>query len=273
MKVSVIIPAYNCEKRIEKCIVSVLNQNADTEIIVINDGSTDGTESALRRFGEKIILKSIENAGVANARNVGLAAASGDFIMFLDSDDTLKDGAIEALLKMQAEHDADMVRFRYECVLENSNRYVPQGQAKGIGFVEKNEFCEKVYPMFLDGIRLNSVCMGIYRHRLVDGLRFRTDMKTAEDAVFSLETVTRAKNILFADDVFYEYFRSEGGLTGSGLSVRGKYRDNFKFALAAMSYLKVWEMNSPSNRFRAMIRPIRLTFDKIKRLRLEKAEL
>ena len=62
MKVSVIIPAYNCEKRIEKCIASVLNKNADTEFIVINDGSTDGTESALRRFGGKIILKSIENA-------------------------------------------------------------------------------------------------------------------------------------------------------------------------------------------------------------------
>ena len=98
-------------------------------------------------------------------------------------------------------------------------------------------------------------------------------MKTAEDAVFSLETVTRAKNILFADDVFYEYFRSEGGLTGSGLSVRGKYRDNFKFALATMSYLKAWEMDSPSNRFKAITRPIRLTFNKIKRLRLEKAEL
>lgn len=273
MKVSVIIPAYNCEKRIEKCIASVLNQNADTEIIVINDGSTDGTESVLESFGEKIILKSIKNAGVANARNIGLAVASGDFVMFLDSDDTLKYGAIEALLKMQAEHDADMVRFRYECVLENGNRYVPQGQAKGIGFVRKNEFCEKVYPMFLDGIRLNSVCMGMYRRRPVDSLRFRTDMKTAEDAVFSLETVTRAENILFADDVFYEYFRSEGGLTGSGLSVFGKYRDNFKFALATKSYLKTWGMDSFSNRFRVMTRPLRLTFDKIKRQRLEKAEL
>ena len=91
MKYSVIIPVYNSEKTIKRCIDSITLQNrSDVEIIVINDGSTDESESickALQNEHENIIYIHQENGGVSSARNLGLSVATGEFVMFVDSDD------------------------------------------------------------------------------------------------------------------------------------------------------------------------------------------
>ena len=91
---SIIVPAYNCEKSIEKCIDSILKQTYnDIEIIIVNDGSTDRTDDICREMAKqenriKYIFK--ENGGVSSARNIGLDFANGEFIQFVDSDDYLE---------------------------------------------------------------------------------------------------------------------------------------------------------------------------------------
>jgi len=86
--ISVVIPAYNCQAYIRRAIDSVLGQSRPAdEIIVVDDGSTDGTAEAVRTYGAKVILIQQENAGVSAARNAGIRAASGDWIAFLDADD------------------------------------------------------------------------------------------------------------------------------------------------------------------------------------------
>ena len=98
-KISVIIPVYNGEKYIQRCVDSVLNQTySDIEIIVINDGSTDNTENILKSYSN-IVLINKENEGVSKARNTGLSLAKGDYVYFCDADDYLEKNAFEILIK------------------------------------------------------------------------------------------------------------------------------------------------------------------------------
>lgn len=265
--ISVIIPAYNSEKYIKRCIDSVLTQRgADFEIIAVNDGSTDNTLKRLLEYGDRITVKDIANSGAANARNVGLELARGDFVMFLDSDDYLSSDAAQKIIAAQEEHNADIVRFRYEYVYKDGGSFVPSSQMNMDGFIEKSEFKEKIYPMFFKGIYLNSVCMSVYKREIVENIRFRTDMVTAEDAVFSLAAFSNAENVRFIPDIIYEYYQSNEGLTGRGISVFQKYRDNFTFAKATAGYLKSWGMNTPFNYARVFLRPAAVTVDKLKRV-------
>ncbi|MEN8127777.1 MAG: glycosyltransferase family A protein [Planctomycetota bacterium] len=101
MKITVIIPAYNAEKHIARAIDSVLAQTRPAdEIIVIDDGSTDGTADVIRSFGDRVILIQQENAGVSVARNTGIEAATSEWIAFLDADDEW----LPEKLKLQSEH-------------------------------------------------------------------------------------------------------------------------------------------------------------------------
>ena len=101
MKISVIIPAYNAEKHVARAIESVLAQTRPAdEIIVIDDGSTDGTADVIRSFGDRVILIQQPNAGVSVARNTGINAATGDWIAFLDADDEWR----PEKLKLQTDH-------------------------------------------------------------------------------------------------------------------------------------------------------------------------
>lgn len=267
-KLSVIVPAYNCEKYVSRCIESILSQTgAKIEIIVVNDGSTDNTLDVLKNFGDEIKLITIENSGVSTARNVGLENATGDFVMFVDSDDTLEEGAIQKLIEKQAEYDADIIRFRYKKVYSETNFEVPEYQPNEEKICFKEDFSKEVYPYFMNGIVLNSVVLSIYRHELLENVYFRTDMKVCEDAVFFMDVVSKARNILFLKDVLYNYYTLGESLTGSSIKVIRKYADNYRFAFETIKKLKEWNMFNCFNVIRCLLRPIVLTFDKIGRMR------
>ena len=108
--------------------------------------------------------------------------------------------------------------------------------------------------------------MSMYKREVIENVRFRTDMVTAEDAVFSLEAFNNAKNVRFIQDIIYEYYQSNEGLTGRGISIFRKYRDNFAFAKATAGYLKNWGMNTPFNYVKVFLRPAAVTMDKLKRI-------
>lgn len=122
LKVSVIVPAYNCEKYIGECVDSILKQTyQNTEIIVINDGSTDHTKQILESYGSKINLVNKENGGVSVARNTGISVATGDYLMFVDSDDWIDECMIEEMLK----HVNDGSVVRCGILLEDENGSKP----------------------------------------------------------------------------------------------------------------------------------------------------
>lgn len=267
MKISVIIPAYNCENTIERCIDSLLCQRgAELEIIAVNDGSSDQTLRKLNAYGEKIKVISISNSGVAGARNAGLVQAEGEFLLFLDSDDFFRENAVRRLMEAQRLHDADIVHFRYEHVHPDGSIYVPKCQIREDFYVEKRDFPGRIYPMFWKGIYLNSVCMSMFRKSVVQEFRFCTELKTAEDALFSLAAFTNAKSAEFISDILYEYTQSGDGMTGSGISIFQKYRDNYAFARETASKLRTWGMNTPKNYAAVYLRTVRVTLDKAGRM-------
>ena len=267
MKISVIIPAYNCEEHIGKCLDSVLCQKgAELEVIVVNDGSTDGTEKVLEGYKDKIIVITTKNGGSSAARNRGISAATGDYTMFLDSDDYLSEDAVKILADEIAKTDADIVKFRYRLVFPDGSEKLEYNQFDKYEIIEKQDFQKKIYPHFINGIRLNSVCVGIYRSSLIKGRTFRSDMRVAEDAVFSLGNYTRANRVVIIPDVLYNYLQTGKGLTGSAISVREKYKCNNMLAREIIGYLPEWGMNTLKKRFRVRLRLVFLTLDKIRRI-------
>lgn len=124
MKLSIVVPIYNVEKQLERCIESLMkqeNENLSTEIILVNDGSTDDSGNIAKRYAEtnaNIIYIEKENSGVSDTRNVGVKYCSGDYIAFVDSDDYVSNNLYANLLPYMQE-DYDMVKFRIARVQEN----------------------------------------------------------------------------------------------------------------------------------------------------------
>ena len=122
-KVSIIIPVYNGEKSITRCLDSVLAQDhKDIEVIVIDDGSKDGSFKVISEYAKKdkrIIPVHKENSGVSATRNVGLSMATGDYIQFIDVDDWLPFDSTKLLVRSMEEEDADMVIADFYRVIDD----------------------------------------------------------------------------------------------------------------------------------------------------------
>ena len=114
--VSVIIPVYNVDKFLPRCLGTVLDQTfaGEYEVICINDGSTDNSGAILEKFAKnnnKIKILTQQNKGLSEARNAGVKAASGEYILFVDSDDFIAQNALEGLYNFAKKHNSDVVIF------------------------------------------------------------------------------------------------------------------------------------------------------------------
>lgn len=164
MKVSIIIPFYNSENYLSRCIESAAGQTySDIEIILINDGSTDGSEKVCMSYAQsdpRIRLITQDNKGVSVARNAGLDAATGDLISFIDSDDYVENDYIEYLAGLLEKSGSDMACCGHE---DNKNTSEPR-------IITGSEECLKDYLTSKDIFA--SVWGKIYRRSLFDGIRF-----------------------------------------------------------------------------------------------------
>lgn len=199
---SIIIPCYNVEKYVRECIESVLNQktNFKYEIIVINDGSKDGTLNVLREYEYKsnIILIDQKNKGLSGARNVGLQYVQGEYLMFVDSDDRLSNGAIENLLSVAYKENYEVVEGRY--VLFNE---------KNILFEEQINEKECVKPIQdLKGYPWAKVI----KSSLFKNLIFPEEY-WFEDTIMSFFIYSRVNKVKIINDVVYEYRKNILGIS------------------------------------------------------------
>lgn len=268
-KLSVIIVAYNAEKYIDKCIQSVLAQNADVEIVAVNDASADDTAGRIGKYGDKIKFINLEkNTGaVADTRNIGLENAAGEYISFLDSDDWYEEGALTKIINCLDTYKPDILKYGYTSVYPNGRRQIPDKTVDKAAFVKKAEFPEQIYPYFIGGIKLNSVCTAAFRKDILKNIRFSRNYLTAEDAAFSLEAYTAAQSVLLLPDRLYCYYQSGNGLTGRAMGILKKYKCNFMLANKMLHLLPEWKMNTLSWKIKTVSRPLRLTLDKLKRMR------
>ncbi len=204
--ISIIIPVYNCEKYIERCVTSVLNQSfKDFELIIVNDGSTDKTKEIctdLEKTDVRIKLYNKENGGVSAARNFGLEKATGDYISFMDGDDYVPENYFSALVN--AIQDADISVCDICCIKdgEETNRFTCKK--------ERLSAAEAI-ELLLSRKEINSgPCGKLFSAKHLEGIYF-PNMKAYEDILFVLEAFKKAKTIVCTNITEYVYDNGTGG--------------------------------------------------------------
>lgn len=205
--ISVIIPMYNLEKYIKEAITSVLaNDYKNFELVCVDDGSTDNTAEVCRELAQtnsEIKLIRTENKGVSSARNTGLKNAAGKYVVFMDGDDMLKDGALKAIAENTAD-DCDILIFAAE-IIGDTKELPPDfitGSRCGSG-----EFEYSASVLFeKDGVFPFIWNKAFRRRFLLDNyLEFDADLRLGEDQVFLLTSFPAAKKIRFISEELYIY--------------------------------------------------------------------
>lgn len=238
MKVSFVVPVYNVEDYVEECIESILKQKGDSfEIILVNDGSSDGSGSICKKYAEKndnIIYIQQHNQGVSAARNTGLNSCSGEWVFFIDGDDTISQNLLQCCLPfLNSENDICFVKhkevFSGNKIIESTSLNV-----KSSSFV-KMDFEEFIlatfnrdYPGKYDyhNVKMATPCK-FYKKKIIEEqeIRFPLGIKTGEDALFNLEFYKHAKKGSYVDEELY-YHRVWGN------SVSQRYNPNIEIEFA-----------------------------------------
>ena len=217
MRLSVIIPCYNARDYLADCLESVLSQGmSDFEVILIDDGSTDGTLAEAERFARRdarVRVLSQANAGVSAARNAGLDAARGEWVTFVDADDLLAEGAFAALLAAAGE-DTDLVVGAHETF--DGPRVLRIARPETNWPKKRGEARRRAVALrLIEGDRvLNIMCGKLVRRAFVEreGLRLAREVTVAEDALFNLEAALLSRGIAYVDVPIYRY-RMHAGST------------------------------------------------------------
>lgn len=213
MGVSIIIPVFNGEKCIKKCIDSIEQEKQyekNIDVIVVNDGSTDNTFAVLEKLAQQynnVHVFHKENGGVSSARNFGLTIAQKDFVLFVDADDTLEKAALSSIMKEVQKNEADYYVFPIE-------KEVKKGviQKQNYSVTEMTVPVDEAYEYFyMDGN--NGPWSKLFKVEIIrkNGLHFHEELKIHEDVIFCMEYLEHCKNVRYCEDVIYTYSFSEMG--------------------------------------------------------------
>lgn len=215
--ISVIIPAYNIEKYIGRCLDSLLKQTyKNLEIIVVDDGSTDDTAKIIDEYtysydNIKVIHKA--NSGVSATRNTGIDIAKGDYIGFVDGDDTVDDDMFEILIRNAINYDADISHCGYRMVFPSRTDYyyntgdiVIQYNHEGLKDLLK---ADRVEP---------GLCNKIYKSSLFEDIRLNEKIRYNEDLLANFYLFKKAKKSVFYDKCLYNYMIRKGSAATKQIS-------------------------------------------------------
>ena len=213
-KLSIIIPVYNVEKYLRRCLESVIKSTfQDFELIILNDGSNDGSEEVILDFKknysnyqEKIVYIKKENSGVSDTRNIGIEKARGKYITFIDSDDYIQDNMLELMMNKIVELNFDIVACDTRLVYENSTREDIVSSGYNNDLFDKDEIRKSMliqYPVMWNKI---------YKAEIVKGLKFTTGV-WYEDMEYLLKLYPRINSIGVVNTPLYNYLQRENSIT------------------------------------------------------------
>lgn len=208
-RLSIIIPVYNNENYLRPALQSVLAQTyPDFEVLVIDDGSTDGSLAICREFAQKddrlrVIQK--ENGGVSSARNRGLEEAAGQYIAFVDGDDCIDPEMYTTMITILQDTGADLV----DCRVIKESQYMPRPYEKGDVEVSDHplEYLSK------KGYFIDSSLNKVYRRDFIGHTRFDEGISYSEDKLFVTELIFKAKKMALVSNVFYHYIQHGDSLS------------------------------------------------------------
>ena len=213
-KVSVIVAAYNIQDYIVKCLESIENQTyKNLEVIIVDDGSSDNTGKLADEFAENdnrftVIHK--ENVGVSSARNRGIDIASGDFIGFVDGDDTIEVDMYEILVNNAIKYDADISHCGYK-LIENNKETLMHGSGQVIIQDRKKGIVD-----LMDGSLIEpAIWNKIFRKEIVGDTRLDESLKINEDLYFNILLFNKSRKSIFEDKAKYNYIKRDNSATTS----------------------------------------------------------
>ena len=244
VKVSVIVPVYNSEKYLEKCLNSILNQSLkEMEVIVIDDGSTDNSVEIIKSFASRDNrIKTIfqGNFGPSVARNNGIKKSNGEYITFVDSDDWVNESAYLSLYEKAIESNADVLLMQLYCWFSNKEKdYILKFDLEPHTILSKEEIKEKILPDFLYSGKYGSP-IKFYKKELFikNDLSFPEDRTIGEDWLFNMDVFTYSDSVYYYDTPFY-YYRQD-----NNTSLMKKYRPDLYDLYIKKSpletYFKTW---------------------------------
>lgn len=216
-KISIIVPAYNIAEFLPRCLDSILDQTyKNLEIIVISDGSTDGTDDIIKKYAlkdKRIVSVLKNNSGVSDTRNKGIKMASGDYIGFVDGDDYIEPEMFERLLSNAIEYDADISHCGYQMVFPtrvdyyyNTGKKVIQDNEKGVKDIIVGDYVEP------------GIWNKIYRRNILENITMQPDIKNNEDLLFNVYAFDKSKKSVYEDIPFYHYILRKNSAATSELN-------------------------------------------------------
>ena len=191
MFINIIVPVFNSEKTIHKCLNSIKNQTSTNyNVFIIDDGSTDNSREIIHKFvneDRRFIYKYQKNAGVSAARNNGLSMLNGDFVMFVDSDDYLEIDSIDILTKLANETEASIIEFKS---IQDNYKYD----------IDKNSYLIEDYNTAIERMyksNIIAVWNKFINVKLLENLFFLENLEVGEDALFNFQIIKKANKIIF----------------------------------------------------------------------------
>lgn len=226
--ISVIVPVYNVSKYLRDCLTSIENQSyKDIEVIMVNDGSTDGSEKISREFAVKdkrFKLINQKNSGVCEARNRGIQESGGEYISFVDSDDTIEEDFLESLLEALVENNADMTQCDRRV---NGVKQHPDWNTR---IFKKNE----IFFEYLNDAFFNSICPKMYKRDLIRNIPFPLERPIMEDASWTAHVLEQCNVVARIAEAKYDYRMVPSSLTHIKLSEKmecGRFRNVIEKAI------------------------------------------
>lgn len=221
--ISVVVPVYNIEQYLRRCLDSIINQSyKKLEIILIDDGSTDSSGEICDEYKNKdnrIVVVHKKNEGVSQARNFGMSMATGDFISFVDGDDTIEKDMFFTLINNACKYNADLsccgVRFIYLDGNESSVCIDKKPQKVNKQDVIKGFFCDSQMKIVLYGPYNKLI-----KRDIIQKVSFDRNLRLGEDLLFVFECIQHCNNFVFQYDNLYNYIKREGSATTKEFSLK-----------------------------------------------------
>ncbi|MFV0479261.1 MAG: glycosyltransferase family 2 protein [Anaerorhabdus sp.] len=205
-KVSIIVPVYNVENYVDRCIQSLVKQDyAFLEILLINDGSTDSSAAKCQKWAlddERIRVIDKENGGLSDARNAGMKEATGEYLLFVDSDDFIKENMISEMMMEVVNQQSDICVCDMEYYYDDESTKFSSGGSFVSGNVKEN-------PELL--LINNSACNKLFNRRLFKEIEFPVG-RVYEDLATIPKLLFEANKIVKVDKAFYVYYQREGSI-------------------------------------------------------------
>ena len=215
-KISIIIPVYNVENYLKRCIDSILNQTiTNFEVIAINDGSTDNSLKILKEYAlldKRIKVINKKNEGVSVARNIGINNSKGQYITFVDADDYLEKNALEIMLNIIKKENVDIVRTTYYRIIDNNKSYETKNNYNGLYKLNKKHRNNIIDSILKQNLKSYLWLLLIKKELIIkNNIYFEKELYVHQDLDYYIKLFKYAKNVYFSDSLTYYYVYNELG--------------------------------------------------------------